>query len=439
MRTLLEMDAHVKTILRKQVPAPGKSYRRSRFVMDFSMDGNQYHFNTLTGQCILTGRGIPSETVYSPEMILQDKELYELLQVYFLVPSDRDETVFYLCILDLMRAMAGKKGYGSFRILPTMACNARCVYCFQGNLPKVTMTEEVVDKTISFIVSSRRKETPVILRWFGGEPLLCTEVIDRVCRALSEKGIPFWSEMTTNGSLIDALVLDRMSGSWQMKQVQISMDCAEAEYIARKKYIRYDDTYRRVMDQMEQMLIRGIRVMLRCNVDLENADRIPEFLTDLSGRIQSRERLTVGFEPLFAEAEKDTEELLLQRIREASHLVREAGFQAFAPKDVSGFRVNHCMADDPAGSIVIAPSGDLYPCTFCEPGTSFGTVGEGILRPDILASYTDTAAPQEQCRECVFLPLCTPFSKCPIKKPHCVKRMKEKTSEMLLRRIKNHM
>ena len=36
-------------------------------------------------------------------------------------------------------------------LVPTFSCNFRCPYCYEDNLPKTTITEEVLDAVYSFI------------------------------------------------------------------------------------------------------------------------------------------------------------------------------------------------------------------------------------------------------------------------------------------------
>ena len=167
----------------------------------------------------------PCYAGYAVALKASDAEIKE----YFLVPEDKDECRFYQAVSSMMRAFDRQKGHKAYTILPTYSCNARCMYCYEeGRLP-VTMTPEIVGKTIQFILDSR-SDDKVHLEWFGGEPLLCPEIIDRICLEIGKAGIEYTSSMISNGSLITSEKIEKMTTTWKMKHVQISMDCAETVY-----------------------------------------------------------------------------------------------------------------------------------------------------------------------------------------------------------------
>jgi uncharacterized protein len=90
----------------------------------------------------------------------------------------------------------------------TQACNLRCDYCFVGDMPRVSATEERLHRAVDFILAESRDSTrPLTLALFGGEPLLEKDLVRSVAayarRAGSEMGKNVWFEMTTNGTLLD--------------------------------------------------------------------------------------------------------------------------------------------------------------------------------------------------------------------------------------------
>ena len=64
----------------------------------------------------------------------------------------------------------------SLTILLTMACNLRCVYCYEGAgvLSNATLTDEIRNNIFDFIKeqAETRRSKSVVLWLFGGEPLL---------------------------------------------------------------------------------------------------------------------------------------------------------------------------------------------------------------------------------------------------------------------------
>lgn len=91
-------------------------------------------------------------------------------------------------------------------IILTEACNFRCVYCYEKDArsPKV-ITPEVVAEIPDFIKKLYNiYHRPIMITWFGGEPTLQSEVIDKVTRELLK--LPYITFfLITNGYNIDKI------------------------------------------------------------------------------------------------------------------------------------------------------------------------------------------------------------------------------------------
>lgn len=95
-------------------------------------------------------------------------------------------------------------------LMPTLACNLACTYCFQKESPAFTnMTRAAEDAAVEWIlrrVDARSLRT-LHVHYFGGEPLLRKDLIVRTAQVFSASmraraGTFEWS-MTTNGVLLD--------------------------------------------------------------------------------------------------------------------------------------------------------------------------------------------------------------------------------------------
>ena len=408
MVVIREQDATLKKILPPVTLCAGTTYIPSQFVLHFEYQGKGYLFNTLTKQCV-EGR--------LPASASAGEGYDDLILAQFLVSEDRDECAYYNQISALMRAFTKNKGIPGYTILPTLGCNARCVYCYEEGMKQVTMTPDIVEQTIRFILDTHDGDK-VRLYWFGGEPLLCSDTIDRVCAAMREAGLEYSSAMISNGSLITTKIVEKMSGDWKLGNIQISMDGAEKDYIHRKNYHANADYYHTVMRSVDLMSKAGVAVTIRCNVDEENWGGITRYLSDLRAAISNKENVRIYFCALndMRAAENDT--ALWEKIRDLRPLIEEAGFQA-APFMGLGmhFRVNHCMAD--GGSVVIAPDGSLYLCEHCPQEACFGDIWHGVTNEGALKEFSRVDRTQDKCRNCSLLPNCTSFASCPVKDNHC--------------------
>ena len=401
-------DAKLLKILPPAAPRAGITYRPSRFILPFEHKGKAYVFHILTKQCIAGSL---------PPSVRAGEGFDELIAAQFLVPVDKDECVYYNSISALMRTYRRKKGIRSYTILPTLGCNARCVYCYEEGMKPVAMTAETVEQTIRFILDTR-SDGPVSLHWFGGEPLLGVPVIDRICEGMREAGLTYHSGMISNGSLITPEILSKMKGAWKLNNIQISMDGAETDYRARKRYYRDGDAYHDVMKSVSALSEAGIQVTIRCNVDEENWAGIPQFLEDLRSGVAHKEKVSIYFAPLNAVRMGPDDLSVWEKIRDGTHWIDEAGFRATPFLGLGmDFRVYHCMAD--GDSVVIAPDGGLYPCEHCPPESRYGDIWNGTTDESAKRDFCRVDRTREKCRECPFLPDCTSFAACPVEDTHC--------------------
>ncbi len=419
-------DALLKKLLPSQKPLPDVRYVPSQFALPFVHRNRHYVFHTLTKQCV--------EAIL-PEHCSAGEGYDELIEDYFLVPEGKDECGFYQSLSAMMRAYSRKKGEKGYTILPTLCCNARCVYCYEEGRQPLTMSPETVEQTIRYLIDSHAGDR-VMITWFGGEPLLCVSVIDRVCEGLREAGVDYKCSMVSNGSLITPAIADKMISDWHLKKIQISMDGAERDYIKRKRYFRDEGQYRTVLHAVDLLTERGISVAIRCNVDWENIDGVAELLDDLKAAVRSKEQVIFYLSPLFDVCGADNSLAFWRKVIDAQQMIASAGFRPFLLRSIKrSFRVSFCMAD--SGGVVICPDGVLSPCEHLQQATAFGDVWHGVTDEAARREFCRTDRIREMCRKCPFLPECTGFSSCPTKDAHC-RELREMVALDTLRQMVDH-
>lgn len=415
MRELSKPDQVLKKILPEQKLREEANYVLSQFALSYFFEGKQLLYHTMTRQLWELER--PLEQTIAAAGIAGNLDLTALMEGYFLVPEGKDECAFYEGTSRMLRIFHKPKGIQGYTILPTFACNARCVYCYEEGMKQVTMSPEIVEQTVQYVLQTKA-EGRIEIGWFGGEPLMGESIIDRICERLQAEGVEYVSSMITNASLLTDALADKMAGPWKIRNVQVSMDGAEQDYIARKQYLRYHDTYQGVLDAINRLTARNIAVSVRCNADEENLAGIPEFLSDLSKNVTEKQKVHVYVAPLNAVRMGENDLFLWEKAMELEDRIREAGFRATS---YSGgglrLRIHHCMADK--GSVVIAPDGSLYSCEHCPKEALIGDIFHGVTDEAAKESFCRTDKTREKCRKCPFLPDCTSFATCPVRDVHC--------------------
>ena len=123
----------------------------------------------------------------------------------FITDMERDQK-------DVIRLINHKKVFldKTYRLVinPTLECNFRCWYCYEDHVAG-KMNEETIEKIKKHVKLMIKEEriSSLLLDWFGGEPLLYFDEIivplsEQLRDIMTENGLPFFTQATTNGSLI---------------------------------------------------------------------------------------------------------------------------------------------------------------------------------------------------------------------------------------------
>ena len=418
MRELRSADPALRKILQPQKVNPSEEYVRSMFALPYEHGGERVWFHTLTRQMVSGIPDIPERI--SGKEIAADPELSELARGYFMAPAGKDESSFYTGLYRILNALVQTKGVMKYVILPTTACNARCVYCFEQGRRQETMKPGTAEQVVQYIRETKGDGEIEIL-WFGGEPLAAVPIIDCICEGLRKNNILYWGNMVTNGSLITEEMADRMRDFWKIRNVHVSMDGKEEDYIARKRYVKGGDHYHTVLRNIRFLAERGIRVQVHCNTDGDNLPGAGEFLADLAAAVPDKRNVDVCFFLLDQDLDTEREIEVRRQMLEINDRIRSLGFPG---KDsrlrLHGLRNYFCLAD--RGSIVIAPDGSLYACECCPENSRIGHLTE---RPDISEArkqFTRIERQQSECTTCPFLTVCTPYEFCAPRSPRCRER-----------------
>lgn len=126
-----------------------------------------------------------------------DAELYDALVLKKIVTeNETDDFLAYKSIIAAQRAGTHSM---HMTLAPTMDCCFRCHYCFEKHKEPVYMSEEVMDSIVKYL-NSLESKPEFRLTWFGGEPLMALEQMEKFYEKLSGGyKIPTTSDVITTG------------------------------------------------------------------------------------------------------------------------------------------------------------------------------------------------------------------------------------------------
>ena len=403
MQVIIPTPLQYEQIVGRQKRVDGERYRLMTYVVQQPVTDGLLLYNTLTCSMVLL----------QPDEAADLTAQRELIDRWFLVPEDHDDRKLCRQVRQMVALLKpAAKTISTCIILPTTGCNARCFYCFEQGAKPVTMTTETASRVVRYIVAHRGNEE-VTLRWFGGEPLVNAKIIDQICAELREQGVPFRSEMTTNGYLMDADMVQRARDLWQLQHVVITIDGTEQTYNQVKSYVyRGVNAFERVLQNIGLLTAVGIRVLIRLNVDMYNIGEMGELVELLHQRFGTNANLYVSSFVLYG-GERSTEDnatLFAQRMQ-LEQQIAQCGYR-FRRRLQNDIKVNCCWADDNGESVIIVPDGHLGKCEHCIDREFFGHIDSEERDEAIIRKFKERRAEIEACATCFYYPQCIRLVMC---------------------------
>ena len=306
----------------------------------------------------------------------------------------------------------------SLTICPTMGCNFDCPYCFEDH-GQGKMSDEVCDDVVALAerMMDASGTTSLGVTWFGGEPLLAPDVIESLSErliALAEgRGGKYEASIITNGYLLTqdmAAMLERC----KVTNAQVTIDGLGATHDATRYLRGGKPTFERIVDNLRNVKL-SFSVSVRHNVHEGNQDEVDAlsaFVKDLAQ--ESGNKLEYYPAPVSGSVTAD------ERGKQVGLLCGSDASELGVKQEAGRFRTGrgyYCGAHT-VWSVGIDDRGNLQKCweDVDKPAMSFGTAHdwdpgnpfETAGNVDNLTMFLNTAAPvpDEECRECAWLPMC---------------------------------
>ncbi len=332
----------------------------------------------------------------------------------------------------------------SLTICPTMSCNFDCPYCFEyhqnGKMSRETQ-DDVVSLAERMLKAIGGNELSVT--WFGGEPLLATDVIEDLSEKLmalaAEHNAAYRASIITNGYLLDQKNVELLARC-RVQSCQVTIDGLGAVHDETRHLSGGGPTFTRIVGNLREGRI-PFPVHVRQNVQESNRDSIlpvRDYILQLAA--ESGNRITWTPVPVFS---NEVAENRVGRIGTlCGHDRTKMGLMQEALTFAQG-RGYFCGANR-LFSVSIDAQGRLFKCPEATGVQElfFGNVKDWnpedplntAAEPDNLTKYLN-AMPlkDEECQACVWLPQCV--GGCPhqrlFRKKSCVP-FKERPEEYVM-------
>lgn len=235
-------------------------------------------------------------------VVNREKKEYELVRRGFLVEKGFDEnSAIYAEYI---------KEIGSpilrLTIVPTYRCNFRCPYCYQDHENGMVMSKETQNAIIDYIKKNIAKYTGVEISWFGGEPLLCSDIIlyinEEVKKICCKRYKRFRSAITTNGFLLSKELFTNLLDCG-VRRFFITVDGLKENHDSQRYLVGGKGSYERIITNLQDIKnvkkTKQFSINVRTNVSKNLYEHLEEYVADMSSKFDDDERFAFFFRPVF--------------------------------------------------------------------------------------------------------------------------------------------
>lgn len=297
-------------------------------------------------------------------------------------------------------------------ICTTLECNFACPYCFETR-ESGYMERGVQKALISFINKLIcRGIKKLDIDWFGGEPLLCINIIKELTEKINEicknENVNVEYSITTNGYLLDAQVISLFK-KLGINTYKITLDGLRETHDSRRILKNGQGTFDVIMTNIDTLLKQKCSVFIRVNTDKSNINAYRQIDTLFS------QKENAHCYPAIVTAEPTQDKKQQERCyshNEYMDFYNESYIHECNFYDVeSAIRkgICHCCAEHIL-SYTISPDGTLYKCVndLGNKEYSSGTIfiDERNSAKSIGTYMGRDPFSEDECRKCKLIPLC---------------------------------
>ena len=360
------------------------------------------------------------------EIFEKNKEsVYRLLDLGVLVRKDVEENLLH-------EAIQYERIYENdliLTILPTWKCNFNCPYCYERakNVQDYAMNEKSQCALIRFVQKQIGNYKKLRVCWFGGEPLLETEIIDRLSTKFLQicktRYIPYSAEIITNGYSLNK---DTFKHLYNLKvyNYKITLDGFGKQHNQTRHLINGDGSFEKIINNLLEIRdcveCRHAHICIRVNITRHLVDDLDDFIQFLYVSFGDDSRFSFQFVPVksFIQSDYLEEKIVVDSDDLAKKLMNNPIYKDKLRPDIEWY--SNIISDigcvaNRKNTYVISPDLNIYKCCvhFDMDNNYLGKIdlaGNLHINNDIhrrwflLNNYIQKIP--EKCNECFYFPAC---------------------------------
>lgn len=356
-----------------------------------------------------------------------------LIESGILIDTDMDEGILYDS--KYYEEIYNKKL--SLVILPTGRCNLKCSYCLEAEQTffRGKMTVKAQDAILKFVQRHIRDYNELQVSWFGGEPLLESQIIKylsenfiKICNA---RFIPYSAQTTTNGVFLNSDIFDMMYKQ-KVFNYMITLDGFKEQHDKLRCTHNGAGTYDTIIENLlkirDSKQYRFARIIIRINITRNLLNVLDEFITYIDSMFGNDSRFTFLFIPVenYSNVNTSDNDMFISHDELMSHLLNNALYKSkFYSEELKKYLIEPgqgCVSSL-KNSYTIAPDLKVYKCCahydLSENNIGYIDLNGNLVLDEVLHSKWYLVNEfikrlSDSCRDCYYMPACTNNGKnCP--------------------------
>lgn len=248
-------------------------------------------------------------------------------------------------------------------IVPTNACNLKCIYCYQKE-GKNFMSDDTMIKILNFIdknISSYRK---LYINWFGGEALLLKDLIIKMTSEIKKicwkHNVAFIARITTNGYELDIKTFDKLiRNNVILYSVTIDgiKEIHDKQRPTKNGKSSYDKIINNLMNIKNNAKSNNFTVDIRTNISNSSKYMINEYLDTYKEKFGSDKRFNLVLEAVHdwhGDRINQHKDEVISDMKQLEWVIREALNKGIIVKNYMRYKLNNhiCVASKKHGYII---------------------------------------------------------------------------------------
>jgi uncharacterized protein len=305
----------------------------------------------------------------------------------------------------------------SYTVIPTLDCNFRCTYCFELNAKnnkKIYMNKKVENAIVKQMIGDyKENKTHFDITWYGGEPLLAFDTIERISQELIQNKVPLTARMITNGYLLNENVISKLE-KYKIQFLQITIDGNRETHNKKRPHETNPNSYERIIENIKNLykITSNVSVSIRVNLDQTNKNEFNYLKNELSSLFPKSDIYPAIIRDVPINSNCISISNCMNKKNEVAFWIEQ--FEKHRNDKINYYPSLMGIEDCAATGLynwIVGPEGELYKC-WNDVGENNKIIGSiinnSITNVQLLSRYIVGVDPTEdiKCRNCFYLPIC---------------------------------